>query len=232
LVSLQQELDALTAKITASKRIPQQIAPQFMAGIKEQIASGKSEMALKAGDAAPAFKLRDQNGACVSLSLLRARGPLVISFYRGAWCSYCNLELQALEAARADIEARGASIIAISMQNAAFSSKSVSENHLGFPSLIDADGQVAADFGLLYSLSAQTIELYKALGLDLELINAQAGWSLLMPARYLIAREGIVAYAEVNPDYTHRAEPGDLLPILDKLPRSKSATGRFSPTQP
>ena len=177
-----------------------------MAGIKEQIASGKSEMALKAGDAAPAFKLRDENGACVSLSLLLPRGPLVISFYRGAWCSYCNLELEALEAARADIEARGASIIAISMQNAAFSSKPVSENHLGFPTLIDADGHVAADFGLLYSLSAQMIELYKALG--------------------------TVAYAEVNPDYTHRAEPSDLLPILDKLARSKSATGRFSPTQP
>jgi peroxiredoxin len=122
--------------------------------------------------------------------------------------------------------------IAISMQNAAFSSKSVSENHLGFPSLIDADGHVAADFGLLYSLSAQMIKLYKALGLDLELINAEAGWSLLMPARYLIAREGIVAYAEVNADYTHRAEPSDPLPILDKLARSKSAAGRISPTQP
>ena len=140
-MSLQQELDALTAKITASQSIPRRIAPRFMVGIEDRL-------------------------------------------HRGAWCSYCNLELQALAAARADIEARGASIIAISMQNTAFSSKSVSEKHLGFPGLIDTDGYVAADCDSLYSLSAQMIELY----------------------RYLIAREGIVAYAEVNPDHTHRAQ--------------------------
>jgi len=213
-VSLQQELDALTARIAANKNVPRQVVAQFIAAIKEQIASGKSEHALKAGDAVPSFKLSDHNGASVSLSLLLARGPLVISFYRGTWCSYCNTQLRALEAARADIEARGASIVAVSMQNEAYSSKTVAENHLGFSSLIDADGQVAADFGLRYGLSGE------------------AGWSLLMPACYVIARDGVVAYAEVNPDYTHRAEPKDLLPILDQLARSTSAPGRSCPTQP
>jgi len=229
-VSLQQELDALTARIAANKNVPRQVVAQLMAAIKERIASGKSEHALKAGDAVPAFKLSDHNGASVSLSLLLARGPLVISFYRGTWCSYCNTQLRALEAARSDMEARGASIVAISMQNEAYSSKTVAENHLGFPSLIDADGQVAADFGLRYGLSAQMIELHKQLGKDLRLINGEAGWSLLIPARYVIARDGVVAYAEVNPDYTHRAEPKDLLPILDQLARSISAPGRSCPT--
>jgi hypothetical protein len=78
LVSLQQELDALTARIAANKNVPRQVVAQFMVAIKEQIASGKSEHALKAGDAVPSFKLNDHNGASVSLSLLLARGPLVI----------------------------------------------------------------------------------------------------------------------------------------------------------
>jgi peroxiredoxin len=203
-----------------------------MAAVKEQRASSKPKHALKAGEAVPSFELNDHTGARVSLSLLLARGPLVVSFYRGTWCSYCNTELRALEAARVDIESRGASIVAISMQNAAHSSKTVAENHLCFPSLIDAEGRVAAEFGLRYGLSSQMIELHKKLGKDLELINGEAGWSLLMPARYVIARDGIVAYAEVNPDHTHRSEPGDLLPILDQLARSKFATGRSRPTQP
>ena len=118
------------------------------------------------------------------------------------------------------------------MQNEAYSSKTVAENHLGFPTLIDVEGQVAAEFGLRYGLSPQMIELHKKLGKDLELIDGEAGWSLLMPARYVIARDGIVAYAEVNPDHTHRSEPSDLLPILDQLARSKFATGRSRPTQP
>src|SRR4029077_269943 len=164
-----------------------------MAVIKEQIASGKSEHALKAGDAVPSFKLNDHNGASVSLSLLLARGPVVISFYRGTWCSYCNSQLRALEAARSDIEARGASIVAISMQNEAYSSKTVAENHLGFPSLIDADGQVAVDFGLRDGLSPQMIELHKELEKDLRLINGEAGWSLLMPASSGMSPHGVRA---------------------------------------
>lgn len=231
-MSLQQELDALTARIAANKNLPRQVVAQSMAAVKEQCASAKPEYALKAGDAVPSFELNDHTGATVSLSLLLARGPLVISFYRGTCCSYCNTDLRELEAARADIESRGASIVAISMQNAAYSSKTVAENRLCFPSLIDAEGRVAAAFRLRYSASSQMIERHKKLGKDLELIDGEAGWSLLMPARYVIARDGIVAYAEVNPDHTHRSETGDLLPILDQLARSKFVTGRLRPTQP
>ena len=151
------------------------------------------------------------------------RGPLVVSFYRGVWCPYCNLELQALEEARSDIEARGASVVAISMQNAANSRKSVRENKVGFPILVDAGGAVAAEFGLRYSLKPDLIELYKTLGNDLALINGETSWSLPMPGRYVIGQDGVVAYAEVNPDYTHRPDPSDLLPVLDQLARAKAA---------
>jgi peroxiredoxin len=109
------------------------------------------------------------------------------------------------------------------MQNAVNSRKSVRENKLGFPILIDACGAVAAEFGLRYSLKPDLIELYKTLGNDLAVINGETSWSLPMPGRYVIGQDGVVAYAEVNPDYTHRPDPGDLLPVLDQLARAKAA---------
>jgi peroxiredoxin len=222
-MKLQDKLDAFSADLIASGKIPGPIVTQLMDCIKEQVASGKADLALKAGDTAPTFTLKDPDGASVSSATLLERGPLVVSFYRGVWCPYCNLELQALEEARSDIEARGASVVAISMQNAANSRKSVRENKVGFPILVDAGGAVAAEFGLRYSLKPDLIELYKTLGNDLAVINGETSWSLPMPGRYVIGQDGVVAYAEVNPDYTHRPDPSDLLPVLDQLARAKAA---------
>jgi peroxiredoxin len=222
-MKLQEKLDAFTSELIARGEIPEPIVAQLMNGIKEQIDSGKADRALKAGDQAPSFTLKDPDGGSVSSATLLRRGPLVVSFYRGVWCPYCNLELQALEEARADIEARGASLVAVSMQNAVNSRKSARENKLGFPILIDADGVVAAEFGLRYSLSPAMIELNKMLGTDLEAINGESSWSLPMPGRYVIGHDGVIAYAEVNPDYTHRPDPSDLFPVLDQLARSTVA---------
>ena len=222
-MKLQDKLDAFSADLIASGKIPGPIVTQLMDGIKEQVASGKADLALKAGDTAPTFTLKDPDGASVSSATLLERGPLVVSFYRGVWCPYCNLELQALEEARSDIEARGASVVAISIQNAANSRKSVRENKVGFPILVDAGGAVAAEFGLRYSLKPDLIELYKTLGNDLAVINGETSWSLPMPGRYVIGQDGVVAYAEVNPDYTNRPDPSELLPVLDQLARAKAA---------
>ena len=222
-MKLQDKLDAFSADLIASGKIPGPIVTQLMDGIKEQVASGKADLALKAGDTAPTFTLKDPDGASVSSATLLERGPLVVSFYRGVWCPYCNLELQALEEARSDIEARGASVVAISMQNAANSRKSVRKNKVGFPILVDAGGAVAAEFGIRYSLKPDLIELYKTLGNDLALINGETSWSLPMPGRYVIGQDGVVAYAEVNPDYTNRPDPSDVLPVLDQLARAKAA---------
>jgi peroxiredoxin len=99
----------------------------------------------------------------------------------------------------------------------------VRENKVGFPILVDAGGAVAAEFGLRYSLKPDLIELYKTLGNDLAVINGETSWSLPMPGRYVIGQDGVVAYAEVNPDYTNRPDPSDLLPVLDQLARAKAA---------
>ncbi|MFM0500279.1 peroxiredoxin-like family protein [Paraburkholderia caffeinilytica] len=220
-MTLQAKLDAFTDDLIRSGKIPTPLVTALKDGIAEQIASGQADHALKAGDDAPSFVLPNESGTSVSSAKLLAKGPLVVSFYRGVWCPYCNIELQALEEVRAEIEARGASLVAVSMQNAANSRKSARENKLGFPILIDAGGKVADAFGLRYALSPKTVELYRTLGNDLEAINGEASWSLPMPARFVIGQGGVIAYAEINPDYTRRPEPDHLFPILDQLARAK-----------
>jgi peroxiredoxin len=187
------------------------------------IASGKALNAKKAGDKAPEFALKDPDGLVVSSGDLLAKGPLVVSFYRGVWCPYCNLDLQALQAASGEIEARGATIVAVSPQTAPNSRKSYRDNKLTFPILSDEKSRVAAAFGLRFSLPDYLVELYKGFKNDLPTFNDDPAWVLPMPARYVIGADGVIVYAEVNPDYTQRPDPSELLQVLDKLRMTAAA---------
>jgi len=181
------------------------------------IDSGQADYALEAGDRAPEFTLQDADGSSVSSRELLAQGPLVTTFYRGIWCPYCNYDLQALEDVRPEIEARGASLVAISPQTPANSRKSQRDNKLGFLILSDPGATVAAEFGLRFSLPDDLIEVYRQFGADLATVNDDPSGVLPMPARYVIGTDGVIAYAEVNPDYTRRPDPSELLPVLDRL---------------
>lgn len=214
---LQDKLDAMTANAVENGLLSPPVLAQFAKGTKDLVESGQAERTVKAGDLAPVFGLPDADGAIFDTRKHLARGPLVVTFYRGVWCPYCNLDLQALEAARGEIESRGASLVALSMQNAANSRKSLRDNRLGFPILVDFEGAVADRFGLRFKLPDQLVEVYKQFGNDLARINGEPSWTLPMPARYVIDRDGVVAYAEVNPDYTMRPDPSELFPILDSL---------------
>jgi peroxiredoxin len=184
---------------------------------KSLVDSRQAEKALEADDRAPEFTLEDADSEIVSSRSLLSRGPLVVTFYRGVWCPYCNYDLQALEEVRSKIEARGASLVAISPQTPANSRKSLRNNKLGFPILSDPGAAVAAEFGLRFSLPEDLVEVYKQFGNDLPKINNDPSWVLPMPARYVIGTDGMIVYAEVNPDYTQRPDPSDLLPMLERL---------------
>ena len=217
---LQDRLDAFKADFEGG-RLSFKPSQEQLAVMRQStnalIATGQAERAVKAGDRAPDFELKDGDGRTVRSRDLLTRGPLVLSFYRGVWCPYCNLELQALEGVRPELESRGASLIAVSPQTQSNSRKSRRHNKLQFPVLNDVGAKVADAFGVRFSLDEDLIELYKTLGNDLPRINEDPAWVLPMPARYVIGRNGIVAYAEINPDYTHRPDPSELLPVLDKL---------------
>jgi peroxiredoxin len=223
---LQEKLDALKADFVAGRfpLVPtgEQLALMDRA-TDELVLSGQVQRALHSGDRAPEFTLNDPDGKPVSSKDLLEKGPLVISFYRGVWCPYCNLELQALQVALPEIVVRGASLVAISPQTAPNSRKSQRQNNLAFPILSDAKSDVANSFGVRFNLPGYLVDIYKRFKNDLPLINDDNSWVLPMPARYVIAQDGTIAYSEINPDYTQRPDPSELLPVLDRLKISKAA---------
>ncbi len=218
-MSLQDRLDAFKADFQAGKppyNVPPSVIHTMHRATAELIASGAAQNALKAGNPAPTFRLNAPDGHPVSSAELLREGPLVVTFYRGVWCPYCNLELQALQAALPDIRAAGARVLAISPQVAANSRKSVRQNALEFPILSDPHNDVAAAFGLRFELQDYLVELYQSLKNDLPAFNGDPSWTLPMPARYVIAPDDTIVYAEVNPDYTRRPDPAEMLPAIRK----------------
>ncbi|MEO6677042.1 MAG: peroxiredoxin-like family protein [Pseudomonas sp.] len=216
-MTLQAKLDAFKADFKAGKppyNAPAEIHPVMERATAELIASGAASKALKVGDKAPLFTLKDPDGNPVSSADLLAKGPLVLTFYRGVWCPYCNMELQALQAFLPTLQEAGANLVAISPQIAANSRKSVRTNGLEFAILSDTHNDVAQAFGLRFALPDYLIELYKNLRNDLPTFNDDPSWTLPMPARYVIGQDGVIRYAEVNPDYTQRPEPEAMLDAL------------------
>src|ERR1700733_13881578 len=211
-MSLQAKLDAFKADFEAGKppyNVPYSVIETMHRATAELEASGAVERAKKVGDEAPAFTLKDPEGNVVSSRELLAKGPLIVSFYRGVWCPYCNTELQALQATLPEFEKLGASVVAISPQTAPNSRRSTRENKLTFPILADVKGEVGQAFGLKFALPDYLVDLYKRLKNDLPSFKDEPAWPLPRPPRYVIGQDGRILYAEVNPDYTRRPEPED-----------------------
>ena len=224
-MALQDKLDAFKADFEAGRfplKPTREALDTMHRATAELIASGQAQRAKKAGDVAPEFILKDPDGKAVSSRDLLAKGPLVVSFYRGVWCPYCNMELQALEAAKPEFDKYGASLIAISPQTAPNSRKSLRQNKLSFPILSDAKGKVGAAFGLRFDLPDYLVELYKQLKNDLPTFNDDPAWTLPMPARYVVGQDGVILYSEVNPDYTRRPDPEDMIPVLQRAAAVKA----------
>ncbi len=187
------------------------------------IASGQAQRALTAGDQAPDFDLLGSDRKTVSSRDLLAKGPIILTFFRGFWCPYCNSDLADLEMARLEIEKHGASLVAVSQQTAANNRISQRANNLGFPVLSDKGGALAHEFGIRWDVPDKLKLVHKDVGADLEALNGDDSWSLPMPARYVVDQDGIIAYSEVNLDYTQRSEPLNVFPVLKALRATKNA---------
>lgn len=180
---------------------------------------GFAEQALGVGDTAPDFTLPDAVGKDVTLTELLGSGSVILCFYRGGWCPYCNLELRAYQALLPEIGAAGATLVAISPQTPDASMTTVQKSELTFPVLSDVGNVVASAFGLVHTLEPEIAAAYARSGHDLPRDNAQPvdAVSLPLPATYLIDQSGQVRFAFVSADYTERAEPADVLTALRGL---------------
>ncbi|HEY5030718.1 MAG TPA: peroxiredoxin-like family protein [Candidatus Angelobacter sp.] len=211
-MNLQTQLDQLTAKLRAMVPAERLVTVDRFA--EELVHSGQAERSLKAGDHTPGFELSDGDGMIWRSEDLLRSGPLVIIFYRGRWCAYCNAQLSALQEIHQKIAEAGASLIAVSPQTQKHSYMTRDMHKLRFPVLSDAGNHVARKFGLVYRLSPEMQAMYESIMTKLPGYNGEQSWELPLAATYVLQSDGKISYARVDADWRHRPEPQELLQIL------------------
>lgn len=217
-MSLHDEIQNLLGEM--SKTVPAEMMDKVGAFIGRLANDGVARNARKVGDMAPSFSLPSISDHTVALSDLLIEGPVVVAFYRGEWCPFCDLELRAFQKALPEFKARGATLIAISPQSLRKSRATAENRSLGFDVLSDSGNAVAKAYGIAFSMNAAEQELHKTFGADIPQINAAANWDIPVPATFVIDRSGRIAWSFVDPNYTTRAEPADVIKALDALPRT------------
>lgn len=208
------ELKAVTEAVR--KQAPQEVVNAMETATAKLSASGLIAKALQPGKHMPDFELPDATGKLVRSSDLRAQGPLLISFYRGHWCPYCNLALKALQERLSDINALGAQLLAISPQTPDHSLTTQQKHELKFPVLSDIGNKVAKQFGLVFTLDASLKPIYEAFGIDLVAHNGDSSFELPIPATYLVAEDGKVLESFLEVDYRKRLAPETALAWLER----------------
>ncbi len=184
--------------------------------LQEQLAA--AQQSVQVGEQAPDFTLPDALGQPVTLSARLLEGPVVVAFYRGEWCPYCNVQLRAYQRMLPQIQELGASLVAISPQTADHTLSLVEKQQLAFPVLSDRGNTVARRYRLVFSVPDTTRLIYQQqFGINLLAFNGDDSWELPIPGTFLVDQQGKVRLAFVDVDYMHRLEPSALLAGLREL---------------
>lgn len=214
-MNLTQELEKRKEESEASAE--PRVVRALDAEIDDLSRSGIGDRALKIGDTAPDFELSKPSGELVRLSGRLRSGPVIISFYRGGWCPYCNLELTALENARSQFEDLGAYMMAISPQRPEQTAEMAEKQGLTYDLLSDPGNTVAQTFGIVYHLHDEMQSIYDEFGLDLPVWNGDESFDLPVPATYVVDSESRIRMAFVDPDYTKRLDPSEIIRTLRSI---------------
>ena len=184
----------------------------------EQLRTGViARTMLKVGNRAPEFMLRNAKGEIVDIGALRKKGRVIVTFYRGGWCPYCNLELKAFQEILPEIKAAGASLVAISPEKPDDTLSTAETNALAFEVLSDVGQKVGRAFGLVYQFTEELRSAYRGFGRDIPAHNGTPGeWALPVSATYVIDRNGTIIYAYTDVDYRDRADPRDVIDFLTR----------------
>ncbi len=197
-MSLARELDAIRTE--GERLMPPETVATMHEAVQDLSRSGILDRSLKVGDRVPGFILPNAVGQDVRLYDLIENGPVVISFYRGEWCSFCTAELQAFQATLPAIRAVGATLVAISPQTPDHSLSTAEKQNLTFEVLSDVGNRIARQFGIVFHLADEMQALFTDLGLDLPEYTGDETFDLPVPATYVVDTEGIIRLAFVDPD--------------------------------
>jgi len=202
-------------------QIPEDALKLIFGKTEELINSGIAERALNEGDEIPQINLPNAVGKTIDVNSMLKEGPVVIIFYRGAWCPYCNLELKALQQALPEIKTLDARLIAISPNTPDDSISSIEKHGLEFEVLTDAGNKIAKEFRLVFNLAEELRHIYQQFNFDIPKYNGNDSWELPIPATYIVNTDGRIFHSFVNADYTQRMEPTEIISKLKELAAQK-----------
>lgn len=193
---------------------PLEITAKMRAATDELAKSGIKDRTLKEGENIPEFSLPNALGKPVSSADVLDVGPAVLNFYRGGWCSYCNIEMRALQQRLPEIEAMGATLVAIAPELPTKAEATKAKNALTYEVLSDVGNDLSRKFGLVFTLAEEVREIYQTMGIEVPDYNGDDSFDLPIPATYVVGKDGTVLKAFADPDYTKRLDVEDILEAL------------------
>jgi peroxiredoxin len=215
-IPFQQQIDEFISMQVS--RLPADLLDDLTSPIAELIKSGAAEKALKEGAQVPDFTLPDAHGQPVTLSHLLKQGPVIITFYRGIWCNFCHLELNAYQQAMPQLQAAGGYVVAISPQTQDHCLSLAEKKELTFPVLSDLGNQVARQFGLVFTINERARAAHKKVHKELPKFNGDDSWEVPIPGTFLVDQSGTVRLSYVDPDFMQRLDP---LIVIERLKELK-----------
>ena len=211
-MNLTENLQQLQTEIEA--KLPENAKAKMQKSVVDLADSGIVNNSLKVGEKVPEFSLQNATGKTVDLKSLLGENSVVISFYRAGWCPYCNMELRGLQKYLPQITELGAKLIAISPETPDNSLSTTEKNELTFEVLSDVGNQVAKKFGLVFQVPEELRPIYQSFGIDLPAYNGDESFELPIPGTYVVATDGTVIDGFVDPDYTKRLDPEEIINVL------------------
>lgn len=200
----------------SAKRLPVEMRKNFSEAIEEVRESGIEKKAKQVGDQAPDGTLMAWDESEVTLSQLWAKQPVVLTWYRGGWCPYCNLQMRAMQQSLAGLEGAGARLVAITPELPENTKQTAEENKLSFLVLHDKQNQLAHEYGIVFDLPNSIAGTYRD-RLQLPKVNGYDHLELPLAATYVIDKQGVIRWAFLDADYKNRAEPADVIAAIKKL---------------
>lgn len=197
------------------KVVPKEVMTVIDSATEELVGSGIAERCLTKGDKAVDFTLPDSYGKDVSLTSILEKGPVVLSFYRGGWCTFCNLELKALQDRLDDIKEVGGQLVAVTPQNPDGTRDTLEELGIEYPILTDKHNLIAEKYGLVFDVAESLKPIYEEVfNLDIPSENMDDSYRLPVTATYVIGQDGTIVSANTGADFTYRQEPDEIIAII------------------
>lgn len=200
--------------IELAAKVPQEVLEAFGKSIEDLKTKNIEEKSIKIGETIPNFSLKNAKNEVVNSSDILKNGKMIIAFYRGSWCPYCNLELKALQEKISEFKEKNATLVAISPQSPDNSLTVIEKHHLTFEVLTDKDNVFAKQLGIVFELQDFVLPYYHALGIDLSSFNKNADNSLPIPAVFVLNESSKIIYKFADANYMNRIDIDELLKTL------------------